>query len=94
MKSKSKEEDPRKRIKETAAIIALLYKRGEKAIKAAIDQNLDNPDRLRSLTGRIRSELLVNAASWLGTALPGRMSCRITPGASCQGCSVDGHSGD
>ena len=71
VRSKSKEEDPRKRIKETAAIIALLYKRGEKAIKAAIDQNLDNPDRLRSLTGRIRRELLVNAASWLGTSIPG-----------------------
>ena len=71
VRNKSKEEDPRKRIKETAAIIALLYKRGEKAIKAAIDQNLDNPDRLRSLTGRIRRELLVNAASWLGTSIPG-----------------------
>lgn len=71
VKSKSKEEDPRKRIKETAAIIALLYKRGEKAIKAAIDSNLDNPDRLRALTDRIRRELLVNAASWLGTSIPG-----------------------
>ena len=71
VRSKSKEEDPRKRIKETAAIIALLYKRGEKAIKAAIDSNLDNPDRLRSLTDRIRRELLVNAASWLGTSIPG-----------------------
>ena len=71
MNSKSKEEDPRKRIKETATTIALLYKRGEKAIKAAIDQNLDNPDRLRALTDRIRRELLVNAASWLGTSIPG-----------------------
>ena len=71
VRSKSKEEDPRKRIKETAAIIALLYKRGEKAIKAAIDSNLDNPDRLRALTDRIRRELLVNAASWLGTSIPG-----------------------
>ena len=70
VKSKSKEEDPRKRIKETAAIIALLYKRGEKAIKAAIDSNLDNLDRLRALTDRIRRELLVNAASWLGTSIP------------------------
>jgi hypothetical protein len=71
VRGKSKEEDLRKRIKETAAIIALLYKRGEKAIKAAIDQNLDNPDRLRSLTDRIRRELLVNAATWLGTSIPG-----------------------
>jgi len=71
VRSKSKEEDPRKRIKETAAIIALLYKRGEKAIKAAIDSNLDNPDRLRALTDRIRRELLVGAASWLGVSIPG-----------------------
>jgi len=71
VRSTDKEKDPRKRIKETAAIIALLYKRGEKAIKAAIDSNLDNPDRLRSLTDRIRRELLVNAASWLGTSIPG-----------------------
>jgi hypothetical protein len=64
-------EDPRKQIKETAAAIALAYKKGEKSIQAAIDSNLENPDRMRAETGRIRRILLAQAASWLEVAIPG-----------------------
>jgi hypothetical protein len=71
VKRTDKEKDPRKRIKETAALIALLYRKGEKDIRAAIDNNLDNPDKMRSETGRIRRILLAQAASWLGLAIPG-----------------------
>jgi hypothetical protein len=71
VRSKSKEEDPRKRIKETAAAIALLYKRGEKEIRLAIDSNLDNPVKMRMETNRIRRGLLYQAANWLGVAMPG-----------------------
>jgi hypothetical protein len=67
----AKEQDPRKRIKETAAAIALLYKRGEKAIQVAISRHLEEPEKLRSLTAGIRRELLVQAASWLGVSVPG-----------------------
>lgn len=71
VRGKSKEEDPRKRIKETAAAIALLYKTGEKSIRAAIDANLESPDRMRAETGRIRRILLTQAASWLSVSIPG-----------------------
>lgn len=71
VRASEKEKDPRKRIKETAAAIALLYKTGEKAIRAAIDANLENPSRMRAETGRIRRILLTQAASWLGVAVPG-----------------------
>ena len=63
-----KEQDPRKRIKETALAIAMLYKRAEKDLQGAIDSNLENPERMRSETGRIRRILLAQAASWLGTS--------------------------
>lgn len=66
-----KEKDPRKRIKETALAIALLYKRGEKSIRAAIDANLESPERMRAETGRIRRVLLTQAASWLSVSIPG-----------------------
>lgn len=71
VKRQDKEQDPRKRIKQTAEAIALLYLTGEKQIKAAIDRNLEYPDQMRSETGRIRRELLMQAASWLGVAIPG-----------------------
>ncbi len=71
VKAQEKEKDPRKRIKETAAAIALLYKRAEKDIQKAIDDNLEQPERMRAETGRIRRALLVQAASWLGVAIPG-----------------------
>lgn len=71
IKAQEKEKDPRKRIKETAILIALLYKKGEKEIRAAIDDNLEYPDRMRAETGRIRRNLLAQAASWLGVAVPG-----------------------
>jgi hypothetical protein len=71
VKRTDKEKDPRKRIKETAAAIALLYQKGEKGIRAAIDNNLENPDRMRAETNRIRRILLTQAASWLGVAIPG-----------------------
>ena len=71
VKRTDKEKDPRKRIKETAALIALLYKKGEKQIQANIDNNLDNPDKMRAETNRIRRNLLMQAASWLGVAIPG-----------------------
>ena len=67
----TKEEDPRKKIKETAAAIVLLYKKGEKEIRQIIDANLENPDRMRAETGRIRRILLAQASSWLGVAVPG-----------------------
>ena len=67
----SKEKDPRKRIKETAALIALLYKKAEKDLQAAIDDNLEDPERMRAETGRIRRNLLLQAANWLGVAVPG-----------------------
>lgn len=66
-----KQKDPRQQIKETAALIVLLYKKGEKDIKRAIDNNLDNPDVMRAETSRIRRNLLLQAASWLGVAIPG-----------------------
>jgi len=69
-----KQKDPRQQIKETAALIVLLYKRGEKDIKRAIDNNLDNPDVMRAETSRIRRNLLLQAASWLGVAVPGLYS--------------------
>jgi hypothetical protein len=65
------EKDPRKRINETGAVIALAYKKGEKAIQATIDNNLENPDKMRAETGRIRRILLAQAASWLEVAIPG-----------------------
>lgn len=71
VKATGKEQDPRKRIKETAAIITLLYLKGEKEIRAAIDSNLDNPDGMRAETDRIRRGLIMNAASWLGVSVPG-----------------------
>lgn len=66
----SKEKDPRKRIEETAAAIALAYKTGEKALRAAIDNNLENPDKMRAETGRIRRILLAQAATWLEVSIP------------------------
>lgn len=66
-----KEKDPRKRIKETALAIALLYKRGEKSIRGVIDANLESPDRMRAETSRIRRILLTQAASWLSVSIPG-----------------------
>jgi len=66
-----REKDPRKQIKETAAAIAMAYKNGEKDIQAAIDSNLENPDKMRAETGRIRRILLAQAASWLEVAIPG-----------------------
>lgn len=66
-----REKDPRKHIKETAALITMLYKKGEKEIRAAIDSNLENPDKMRAETGRIRRILLAQAASWLEVAIPG-----------------------
>jgi len=71
VKATGKEKDPRKRIKETAAAIALLYKRAEKDIREAIDSNLEQPERMRAETGRIRRNLLMQSASWLGVAIPG-----------------------
>ncbi len=71
VRATSKEKDPRKRIKDTAAAITLLYQRGEKEIQDAIKRNLESPDRMRAETGRIRRNLLANAASWLGVAVPG-----------------------
>ncbi len=71
IKRTGREKDPRKRIKETAAVIALLYEEDEKAIQAAIDSNLEDPDRMRAETGRIRRILLAQAASWLEVAIPG-----------------------
>ena len=70
-KKAEKEKDPRKRIRETAAAIALLYKTGEKAIRAVIDANLESPERMRAETGRIRRVLLTQAASWLSVSIPG-----------------------
>lgn len=67
----SKEKDPRKRIKETAASIALLYQRGQRDIQSSISRNLENPDRMRAETQSTRRILLANAASWLGVAVPG-----------------------
>jgi hypothetical protein len=69
--STEREKDPRKRIKETAAAIALLYRKAEKEIQAAISRNMEQPDRMRAETGRIRRTLLSQAASWLGVAIPG-----------------------
>jgi len=71
VKAQEKEKDPRKRIKETAAAIALLYKKAEKDLREAIDSNLEQPDRMRAETGRIRRNLLQNAASWLQISAPG-----------------------
>jgi len=71
VRATSKEKDPRKRIKETALAIALLYKKGEKEIEASISRNLEQPDKMRAETSRIRRGLLQNAASWLGVAVPG-----------------------
>lgn len=71
VRSTEKEPDPRKRIKETAASIALLYQRGEKDIEDAIKRNMEQPDRMRAETGRIRRNLLISAADWLGVAVPG-----------------------
>ena len=70
-KRTGRKKDPRKQIKETAAAIALVYKKGEKEIQAAIDNNLENPDKMRAETGRIRRILLAQAASWLEVAIPG-----------------------
>lgn len=61
----------RQKIKDTAEAIMEMYRRGEKEIQAAIDQYLDNPDRLRAETDRIRREMLVQAATWLGVSVPG-----------------------
>jgi hypothetical protein len=66
----SKEKDPRKRIKQAALALALLYKKGEKEIRQAIDENLEDPYRMRAETDRIRRGLLMNAASWLGITVP------------------------
>jgi hypothetical protein len=66
-----KQQDPRQQIKETAALIVLLYQKGEKEIRRAIDNNIDQPDAMRTETGRIRRALLMQAASWLGQAIPG-----------------------
>ncbi len=74
VQTSSKEKDPRKRIKETAAALALLYKKGEREIGQQIDSYLVNPaqpEKLRADTGRIRRRLLANAASWLSEAVPG-----------------------
>lgn len=71
VRRQDEEKDPRKRIKETAALIALLYKKAEKNLQAAIDNNLDQPDVMRAETSRIRRDLLVQAATWLGAAIPG-----------------------
>jgi len=67
----SDEQDIRRRIKEIAASISEMYRRGEKAIQESIDRYIDNPDRLRAETDRIRRMLLAQAASWLGVAVPG-----------------------
>jgi hypothetical protein len=71
IKRTGREKDPRKRIKETAAAIALAYKKGERDIQAVIDSNLETPDKMRAETGRIRRMLLLQAASWLEVAIPG-----------------------
>lgn len=71
VKATAKEKDPRKRIKETALAIALLYRRGEKEIEASISRNLEQPDLMRAETGRIRRNLLYQAATWLQVSIPG-----------------------
>lgn len=71
IKRSGREKDPRRQIKETAAAIALVYKKGERDIQAIIDNNLENPDKMRAETGRIRRILLSQAASWLEVAIPG-----------------------
>jgi len=71
VRATSKEKDPKKRIKETAAVIALLYQRGQRDIQSSISRNLENPDRMRAETQSTRRILLANAASWLGVAVPG-----------------------
>jgi hypothetical protein len=71
VKAGEKEKDPRKRIKDAALAIALLYKKGEKEIEASISRNLEQPDLMRAETSRIRRGLLMQAASWLGVAIPG-----------------------
>jgi hypothetical protein len=71
IKRSGREKDPRKQIKETAAAIALAYKKGEREIQAAIDGNLENPDKMRAETGRMRGILMAQAASWLEVAIPG-----------------------
>lgn len=71
VKATAKEKDPRKRIKETAAAIALLYKKAEKEIQAAISHNMEQPDKMRAETGRIRRTLLMQSASWLSVSIPG-----------------------
>ena len=71
VRASSKEKDPRKQIKETALAIALLYKKAEKDIQTAIDSNLEQPERMRAETGRIRRTLLTQAASWLSVSIPG-----------------------
>jgi hypothetical protein len=71
VKATAKEKDPRKRIKETALAIALLYKKGEKEIEASISRNLEQPDLMRAETGRIRRNLLYQAAMWLQVSIPG-----------------------
>jgi len=71
IKRTGREKDPRKQIKETAAAIALVYKKAERDIQAVIDSNLETPDKMRAETGRIRRILLAQAASWLEVAIPG-----------------------
>jgi hypothetical protein len=71
VRASGKEKDPRKRIKETAAAIALLYRRGEKEIEASISRNMEQPDLMRAETGRIRRNLLYQAAMWLQISIPG-----------------------
>lgn len=71
IKRTGREKDPGKHIKETAVAIALAYRKGEKEIQAAIDSNLETPDKMRAETGRIRRILLTQAASWLEVAIPG-----------------------
>ncbi|MCX8207699.1 MAG: hypothetical protein N3G75_07705 [Methanothrix sp.] len=70
-RDRDRQDDIRRRIKEIAASITEMYQRGEKAIQESIDRNLDNPERLRSETDRIRRMLLAQAASWLAAAVPG-----------------------
>lgn len=71
IKRTDREKDPRKQIRETAAAIALVYKKGERDIQAIIDNNLENLDKMRAETGRIRWIMLAQAASWLEVVIPG-----------------------
>lgn len=63
--------DTREKIKRTAEAVALLYLRGEKEIRKAIADHIEQPETLRAETGRIRRRLLSQAAAWLHVSVPG-----------------------